>query len=466
MGELFSFLIVIGIIIFIHEFGHFSMAKLFGIPVATFSLGFGPKIFGFKFRETEYKISAIPLGGYVKIHGMEDQEAAPDDPNSFYNRPRWQRFLVLFMGVGFNMILAIVLITTALMLGRQVSQSIGMPGKIGIVKQGSPAEKAGLLPGDTILEMKGQKTPTWEEIFFATVLNPNEVIPVKIQRGNQILEKNVFVEREKTENLGYIGIAPESSVIVAQLTEGKPAAKSGLKKNDLILDINGKPIRDPLSVVSAIQDSKGAPIKISVQREENGKKEIKTFTVTPEKYYEPYAPTIFQKLLGKTPEKDTEGHWIIGIVPGEPTITKKLPFFAALKESFRTCKQHVQLNAIFISKLFQGQMTLKATSGPFRIAGLSQSARESGLSTFLMFIGAISFDIGLINLLPIPALDGGHIFFLLLEGIFRREFSVKLKERLTMVGFVFLISLMVVVLYYDVLKTGPMQKLIEALGTR
>lgn len=128
--------------------------------------------------------------------------------------------------------------------------------------------------------------------------------------------------------------------------------------------------------------------------------------------------------------------------------------------------KHVQLNAIFIKKLFQGQLSLKATSGPFQIADLSQSARQSGLSTFLMFIGTISFDIGLINLLPIPALDGGHLFFLVLEGIFRREFSIKLKERLTMVGFVFLISLMVVVLYYDILKTGPMQKLMETLGTR
>src|SRR5687767_8694245 len=126
MTQLFSFLIVIGIIILIHEFGHFSMAKLFKIPVAVFSLGFGPRLFGFRFRETEYKISAIPLGGYVKIHGMEDQVATPEDPNSFYNRPRWQRFLVLFMGVGFNWILAIILITAALTLGLQVSQSVDM----------------------------------------------------------------------------------------------------------------------------------------------------------------------------------------------------------------------------------------------------------------------------------------------------------------------------------------------------
>src|SRR5215510_268554 len=156
MGELFSFLIVIGIIIFIHEFGHFSMAKIFGIPVATFSLGFGPRLFGFKYREADYKVSAIPLGGYVKIHGMEDQEAEPDDPNSFYNRPRWQRFLVLFMGVGFNMLLAIVLITTALMLGLHVSQSVDMPSIVGAITPGTPAEKADLQVGDRILTIKGK----------------------------------------------------------------------------------------------------------------------------------------------------------------------------------------------------------------------------------------------------------------------------------------------------------------------
>ncbi len=386
MGELFSFLIVIGIIIFIHEFGHFSMAKLFGIPVATFSLGFGPKLFGFRFRETEYKLSAIPLGGYVKIHGMEDQEAAPDDPNSFYNRPRYQRFLVLFMGVGFNMLLAMILITTALMLGRQVSQSIGVEGKIGVVKADSPAAKAGLQPGDVILEMKGQKTPTWEEIIYATLLNPNEAIQVKIRRGDQILEKNVFVEREKVNNLGYIGIAPETTVIVSQLTEGKPAAKAGLKIGDRIESIDGKLIRDPASVVSAIQESQGNPITITVQRNAGGHDEKKSFTVQPEKFYEPYAPTFFQKLLGRLPQKDTEGRWIIGFLPGEPTVLKKLSFGSALKESFQTCIKHVQLNGIFISKLFQGQLSLKATSGPFQIADLSQTARQSGLSTFLMFI--------------------------------------------------------------------------------
>jgi regulator of sigma E protease len=466
MGELFSFLVVIGIIIFIHEFGHFSMAKIFGIPVATFSLGFGPRLFGFKYRETEYKVSAIPLGGYVKIHGMEDQEAAPDDPNSFYNRPRYQRFLVLFMGVGFNMLLAIVLITTAFMLGRQVSKSIGMEGKIGIVKQDSPAAKAGLQPGDVILEMKGQKTPTWEEIIYATLLNPNEVIPVKVRRGDKILDMNVFVEREKVNNLGYIGIAPATNVIVSQLVPDKPAILSGLKVNDLILSIDGKEIHDPLSVVTAIQQSQGKPLNFMVERIENGQKVTKTLSIQPVKSYEAEPISLFQKLLHREPKKDLEGKWVIGFLPGEPTVLKKLPFGEALKESFRTCREQIRLNGIFLAKLFQGQLSLKATSGPFQIAGFSQAAREGGLSSFLTFIGTISFDIGLINLLPIPALDGGHIFFLILEGIFRREFSIKLKERLTMIGFVFLISLMVVVLYYDILKTGPVQRLIETLGTR
>jgi regulator of sigma E protease len=445
MQELFSFLVVIGIIIFIHESGHFSMAKLFGIPVATFSLGFGPRLFGFRYKETEYKVSAIPLGGYVKIHGMEDQEATPDDPNSFYNRPRYQRFLVLFMGVGFNMLLALLLISIALNRGIQVSQSIDMPSKIGSVEPGSPAEKAGLKPGDVILEMNGEPTPTWEKVSFTTLLNPKETMAIRYQRGDQTLESVVHVSRKESTSLGYIGVTPATTVIVLSVTPDMPAGKAGLKENDVIKEINGIPIQSVEMTPRAVQKSEGGTAKVVVLRTENGKQVQKEFEITPIK-------------------DKANNRWILGFAPGEPTKLKKLPFLMALKESFRTCKQHVQLNAIFLSKLFQGKLSLKATSGPFDIARLSQATRKTGLSTFLLFIGTISFDIGIINLLPIPALDGGHLFFLILEGIFRREFSIKLKERMTMIGFVFLICVMVVVLYYDLLKTGPVQKLLESIS--
>lgn len=468
MGELFSFLIVIAVIIFIHEFGHFSMAKLFAIPVATFSLGFGPKLFGFRYKETEYKVSAIPLGGYVKIHGMEDQETAPDDPNSFYNRPRYQRFLVLFMGVGFNILLAIVLITISLMMGRQVPQSTGMESRIGIVKEGSPAEKAGLQPGDLILEMNGRDTPTWEQVVVNTLLNPNENVVVRFRRGDQVLERIVHVERkEDHSSLGYMGVSPSIQVAVLDVTKNMPAEKGGLRVNDVLKMINGKPIHERDAAVQAVKQSEGKPIEIVVERVEGSRKVTKTFNIQPEKYTDVTSSNRFtdtiRKLLGK-PEQKRESRWIIGFVPGEPMILKKLPFSRALVDSFRTCKEHVRLTGLFLYKLVRGKLSLKATSGPFAIAGYSESARQTGLATFLMLIGQISFDIGLINLLPIPALDGGHLFFLVLEWILRREFSIKLKERVTMIGFAFLICVMVVVLYYDISKTGPIQKLIESFG--
>ncbi len=443
MGQLLSFLIVIGIIILIHESGHFSMAKLFRIPVAVFSLGFGPRLFGFRYGETEYRVSAIPLGGYVKIHGMEDQEAAPEDPNSFYNRPRWQRFLVLFMGVGFNWLLAIVLITTALTLGLNVSRSVDMESRIGVVTQGSPGEKAGFQVGDVVLEIDGKKTPTWEKVSLAVVLNPEETVVVRFRRGNEEIEKPVAVGRNPANSLGYMGIQPATDVIVMDVTSGSPAAKAGLKKDDFIRVIDGKPMRSVEAVPAAVQQSNGKPVKMIIDRKEG------SGTVTKE--------------LEITPYKDsTTGRLLLGLAPGEPTRLRKLPFGKALKQSIQTCRDHVRLNLIFISKLIQRKLSLKATSGPFEIARWSDATRQSGLSTFLMFIGTVSFDIGIINLLPIPALDGGHIFFLLIEGIFRREISVKVKERITVVGFVFLIFIMVVVLSYDLLKITAVKNILES----
>lgn len=445
LEQVFSFLVVIGVIIFIHESGHFSMAKLFKIPVAAFSLGFGPKLFGFRRKETEYKVSIIPLGGYVKIHGMEDQEASPDDPNSFYNRPRYQRFLVLFMGVGFNMLLAILLITIALNRGIDVSQSSTLDSTVGAVIPGSPAEKAGLQSGDRILAMNGAPISTWKDVTYTVLLHPNESMLVKFQRGSDVQERNIQLTKDPTRSLGSMGIAPATDVIVQDVAVDKPAAKAGMKKEDILVSIEGMPIHGIEAAPMAVQRSQGKPMEVIVKRNENGAWVEKTFSITP--------------------VKDGE-RWIIGFVPNEPTVQKKLPLFQALKESFSTCKEHVQLNAIFISKLFQGKLSLKATSGPFDIAKMSQAARKTSWTTFLLFIGTISFDIGLINLLPIPALDGGHLFFLVIEGITRREFSIKLKERVTMVGFAFLICVMVVVLYYDILRTGPVQQLLQKLGVQ
>jgi regulator of sigma E protease len=448
-GQLFSFLVVIGVIIFIHESGHFSMAKLFKIPVAVFSLGFGPKLFGFRFKETEYKVSAIPLGGYVKIHGMEDQEAAPDDPNSFYNKPRWQRFLVLFMGVGFNFILSIVLITIALHRGLEVPQSTVVDGTIGAIAPNSPAEKAGLQIGDTVLSINEHKVTTWKDVNYAVLLNPGETVTVRFKRDKEILEKKVALGQDKERSLGQMGIAPATDVTVGEVTKGMPAEKAGLKKGDKILSINSHPVRGTEIVPSLVQGSLGKPLTLEIERNENGQTVRKPLVITPVKKEDPA-------------KKETR--WMIGFAPIERSVLVQLPLRAAIRESFSRCKEHVEMTGVFLSRLFTGKLSLRAASGPIEIAKLSNVARTQSLSTFLLFIGTISFDIGLINLLPIPALDGGHIFFLLLEGITRREFSVRLKERLTMIGFVFLIGVMCVVLYYDISRTGPIQQLIESLA--
>ncbi|MGH9857460.1 MAG: RIP metalloprotease RseP, partial [Acidobacteriota bacterium] len=351
--------------------------------------------------------------------------------------------LVLFMGVGFNWILAIILITAALTLGLQVSQSVDMPSRIGAVSKDSPAEKAGLKTGDLVLAINNRDTPTWEKVSIATLLHPDETIVMRYERDGRVAEKQIHVGRNPNNSLGYIGIHPSTEVVVLAVTPDKPAAQKGLKAGDVIRSIDGVPIRGIEAAPAAVQRSQGKPLKMVVERKTDGTSETKELVIQPVK-------------------DAATGRWVLGFAPGEPTKLRKLPVGKALKESVRTCRDHVLLNLVFISKLIRGQLSLKATSGPFDIARLSDATRQTGFSTFLLFIGTISFDIGIINLLPIPALDGGHIFFLLIEGIFRKEISVRVKERVTMVGFFFLLCVMVVVLYYDLLKTSTVQRLLES----
>jgi regulator of sigma E protease len=277
-------------------------------------------------------------------------------------------------------------------------------------------------------------------VNYAVLLNPGEVVKVRFKRGSETLEKSVQLEKDPQRSLGKMGITPSVDVLVSEVSADMPAAKAGLKKGDVIKSIDGLLIRGTEAVPMAIQRSQGKPIKIVVDRNESGSNVSKELTITPTK---------------------RENRWLIGFAPIDRTVLIKMPLSAALKESFSKCKEHVEMTGVFLSKLFTGRLSLRATSGPFEIAKLSDAARSTSLSTFLLFIGTISFDIGLINLLPIPALDGGHIFFLVLEGITRRELSIRVKERVTMVGFVFLVGVMLVVLYYDILRTGTVQHILE-----
>jgi regulator of sigma E protease len=328
-------------------------------------------------------------------------------------------------------------------MGLQVSQSVDMPSVIGAITPDSPAAKSGLQVGDKILAINGRETNTWEKVSLATLLHPGESIVLRLQRNGQESEKQIQVGRNPTNSLGFIGIHPATDVIIADLTPNLPAAKSGLQKGDFLRSIDGIPIRAIEAAPDAVQHSAGKPVKVVIERKEGATLATKEFVIQPN-------------------HDAANNRWVLGFIPGEPTKLRKLPLGAALRDSLRQCRDHVKLNMLFLSKLIQGKLSLKATSGPFDIARLSNATRQTGLSTFLLFIGQISFDIGIINLLPIPALDGGHIFFLLLEGIFRREISVKVKERVTMAGFFFLICVMVVVLYYDVQKTATVQRLLDS----
>ena len=431
LTSLVAVVAVLGFMILIHEFGHFAVAKWLGVRVEQFAIGFGKRLVGFRRGETDYRINAIPLGGYVKMSGENPMDERSDDPREFMNHSRWHRFLIAIAGPTMNILLAIVLLTVIYMVHYEYPAVYDEPTVIGWVVHDSAAAKAGFQIGDRITRIDDVQNPTWEQVELRQALSPGQPLVIEVERNGQKLTKTVVPEAMGLDQIGYAGLAPkEDTVTITDLQEKMPAEKAGLKEGDRILTLDGKPVPALGAMSESLETTKDKPITLTVLRDG----QQRTFTVHP--------------VL-------SDKRYRIGIGSTQMKV-KTLPFAEALSLSLHENRQNALLILELVKKMAQRKISMQSIEGPIRIGqAAGEAARSKGWTPLMGLTAAISLNLGIFNLLPIPILDGGVIMFLLIEGLMRRDISLNIKERVYQFAFVFLVLFAVMVIYNDLKKTIP-----------
>ena len=429
-------LVLIGIMIMIHELGHFWAARYFDVKVEAFSFGFGPRLFGFRRGETDYRFSLILFGGYVKMAGEQVSDQDVDDPRSFMAKPRWQRLIIAFAGPFMNIVLAVGLLTGLYMVKFQKISDDDMQAVIGHVMPDSPAAKAGIQDGDRIVQLDGQPNPNWEDVGLKEVASAYKPMYITVERKGRRFDTSVTPTMGERSGVGFAGWDEQGAVQLGKLEPGMPAQLSGLKKGDLVVSANGQPIHSQIKFHEIIRSSGGKPVEIAYQRD--GKDQ--TIAVQP----------VFSKIDG--PQR-----WMIGAVVEQKLtlITTRLSLPEAFNESLRQNGKGASLIVQFLRGIVERRMSPKSLEGPIRIAQLSGEAAREGPSAFIVLMSMVSLNLAIFNLLPIPILDGGVIVMLLVEMTMRRDLSLSVKEAVFKVGFVFIMMLVAFVIYNDISKILP-----------
>ena len=426
--SILAFLFVLGVLIFVHELGHYLMAKRLGIRVLTFSLGFGPKVLRFQRGDTEYCISAIPLGGYVKMAGENPDESRNGGPEEFLSRSKWDRFLVLIMGPTMNIVLAVVVLAGVLYQGAEVPAYETQPPVVGSVVAESPAEAAGIRRGDKVLTVAGSPVDTWEDFFMAVLPKADLEISMEVLRDGERVSLQVTPAAQTRFQIGDIGVLPEMHYFVRAVTPGQPADRAGLRPGDVILEINGGKVGHDNPLVPIINRSAGVPLDLTLRREGGTVK------------------------VSVTPEKRGD----VGLIGIQLSDYELRTFEPGAIQALGLSVQRNFEGSVLILKTLWGLFTRETSPrqlmGPVAIAQLSGDAAQVGWTALFTLMATISLNLGLLNLLPIPVLDGGHIFIMGLEGLVRRDFSIRVKEKILFAGFIVLMLLMVTVIYNDLTR--------------
>ncbi|MFZ0629911.1 MAG: RIP metalloprotease RseP [Acidobacteriaceae bacterium] len=447
-----SFLLVLGIMVLIHEFGHFAVAKLCGVRVEVFSLGFGTRLFGIKWGDTDYRVSALPLGGYVKMSGETPGSETTGDPGEFSSHPRWQRVLIAVAGPVANFILAFVLMAGLYMMHNEVELYLSQPAVLDVVPPTSAAGRAGLKSGDRIIRFDEEKNPSWEKLGDRAVLDANSTVPITVERtvNGQTQQFSTELLLSDPSNgqdfditsLGLIPKEQDGPVMIQDLIPGDPAVLAGLKPGDGILSIDGQTVHGVLSMIAVLDENGSKPANLLIVRDG------RQFNLSVQPIWTDFGAT-------------EPAGYRLGFTPAPPPFTvEQLPLDKAVSRSVSYNLRYSGYILDILHRLFtRHSAVMQQLSGPIGIARMTGEAAEMhGWEPIIGLTALISLNLGIMNLLPIPILDGGMILLLCIEGLLRRDLKQEFKERVYQVAFVMLILFFAIVMVNDVSKLNLFSK--------
>jgi regulator of sigma E protease len=436
LTTILAFLFVLGVLVFVHELGHFLAAKRVGIRVLKFQLGFNPTVFSFRYGDTEYGIGALPLGGYVKMAGETPDDSRPGQPDEFLSKSKWERFQVLIMGPAMNLILAVVVSAIVLYNGASVPAYEDRPPVVGVVVEDSPAARVDVLPGDLIVSVNDREVKTWRDLLISIGTKLDREVTLKLNRNGVESTRRLTPVKlpSETFEVGDIGVLPDTHPRIVSVSAGEPGERGGLKADDIVLAVNGKPITFQWQLREAIAAHPERPMAMTVKRADG------------------------EHTLTVTPKRQGDVGWL-GVMPEDEMKSFKPGLVQAATMSVRENVKTAGLIFQTIWGLLTRETSPKQLMGPVAIAQLSGESAQLGVLALLSLMASISLNLGLLNLLPIPVLDGGHILIMALEGVTRRDFSVRAKERMLMTGLVVLMMLMVTVIYNDLTRISWIERL-------
>jgi regulator of sigma E protease len=440
-----AFIVLVGVMVLVHEFGHFIVAKLCGVRVERFSIGFPPRLFGVKIGETDYCVSATLVGGYVKMTGetpeqnlefsKEQPQDLSKDPGALTSHPRWQRMLIGLAGPAANFALAFGLMAIYYGFFNEVPSVEVKTTTVEWVTPATPAAQAGFQPGDVLRRFDNVENPSWEQVYARTKLNPDQNVAVTVDRDGRPVNLVLRVPnsaRSDDFEISDTGILPQylpGPIGVAEVQQETPAAQAGLRAGDAIAAVDGHAFHTVPALLAYMQTEQGKPMALTVLR--NG--------------------TTLQ--LTAHPAKLDAG-WKLGFsTVAIPLRTQPLPIGAAMKKSASFCTSNSFLIVEVLERLFTRKVSVSQLSGPVGIARMAgDAAQTKGWWSKFGLAGEISLNLGILNLLPFPILDGGMILLLLIESALRRDISLAIKERVLTAAFVVLLAFFAFTVFNDVTK--------------
>jgi regulator of sigma E protease len=433
--DLWWYLVLIGVMILVHELGHYWAARFFDVRVETFSFGFGPRLFGFRHGDTDFRFSAILFGGYVKMAGDQPGDENSGDPRNLLAKPRWQRLIITFAGPAINVVLAVVLLTGLYM---QHFEKVPTPPDptVGYVVPDGAAAKAGVREGDRVVQIGSIANPNWDDVAMEVLGNARHQVPLWVERGGETLHLTLTPALNEKEGIGRIDWVPASDVDISSIAPGMAAEHAGLRAGDILVSANGIPLRSIYKLEEIERSTDGKPLDLVIER--NGAQ--REITVQPEKVD-----------LGNTGTP----RWMIGLNVEMHVEVVKLDLKQAFIESFKKNAANAKMITEFIERMVERRMSPKSIVGPVGIAQMSGEMAREGPAAFLALMAAVSLNLAIFNLLPIPILDGGGILMLLIEMLLRRDVDLRIKEAVVKVGLVFLMMIVVFVIYNDISKMLP-----------